>query len=89
MFARGCSYLFDALMERATEALSSKLVACHCGFGGGIGASEVVVRARLRHAKVGKVPVPGEGDRWETSVQLVAPLHWACAARVQPPKLGA
>jgi hypothetical protein len=29
------SYLFDALMEGATEALPSKLVACHCGIGGG------------------------------------------------------
>ena len=37
MFARGASYLSDALMERATEALPSKPVACHCGFGGGDG----------------------------------------------------
>ena len=36
-FARACAYLLDALVQIAAEALSSKLVACHCEFGGGYG----------------------------------------------------
>jgi hypothetical protein len=76
-------------MERATEALSSKLVACHCGFGGvdrrkvSCVVGEATTCASWRAARL-KVKATGERRQcW------VAPLHWACAACLQPPKLGA
>jgi hypothetical protein len=48
-------------MEVAAEALSSKLVACHCESGSGNGRKMVLLRARLRHAKFGRFGSQGEG----------------------------